>query len=139
MLAPLVCMQANELLGLGPGQVFVQRNVGNLASHKDTNCMSCLEYAVNVLKVRKGHRLDTGSASCSGFFGSPASTLCMMDLSCTPSSKECILCGMLGCVGRSECWAGHASQRIGCGDGFAVRRLARVATKAATRASYAVN
>jgi hypothetical protein len=46
-----VHLQANELLGLSPGQVFVQRNVGNLASHKDTNCMSCLEYAVNVLKV----------------------------------------------------------------------------------------
>ena len=37
---------ANELLGLGPGQVFVQRNVGNLATHKDMNVMSCLEYGV---------------------------------------------------------------------------------------------
>jgi hypothetical protein len=37
---------ANELLGLGPGEVFVQRNVGNLATHKDMNVMSCMEYAV---------------------------------------------------------------------------------------------
>lgn len=40
-------MPANELLGLGPGQVFVQRNVGNLATHKDMNVMSCLEYGVD--------------------------------------------------------------------------------------------
>jgi carbonic anhydrase len=38
-------------MGLPPGAVFVQRNVGNLATHKDMNCMSCVEYAVKVLKV----------------------------------------------------------------------------------------
>ena len=41
-------------MGLGPGEVFVQRNVGNLATHKDMNVMSCLEYGVEVLKVRGG-------------------------------------------------------------------------------------
>lgn len=45
-------LQANQILGLRPGEVFVQRNVGNLATHKDMNCMTCLEYAVNALKVK---------------------------------------------------------------------------------------
>ena len=45
--------QANEIIGLDPGQVFVQRNVGNLATHKDMNVMSCLEYAVKSLKVKR--------------------------------------------------------------------------------------
>ena len=31
----------------------MQRNVGNLATHKDMNCMTCLEYAVNALKVKQ--------------------------------------------------------------------------------------
>ncbi|GFR46033.1 hypothetical protein Agub_g7502 [Astrephomene gubernaculifera] len=43
---------ANAILGLEPGEVFVQRNVGNQATHTDLNCMSCLEYAVKELKVR---------------------------------------------------------------------------------------
>ncbi|KXZ44262.1 hypothetical protein GPECTOR_70g493 [Gonium pectorale] len=37
---------ASCILGLVPGEVFVQRNVGNMAIHTDVNCMSCLEYAV---------------------------------------------------------------------------------------------
>lgn len=44
-------LQANQILGLAPGEVFVQRNVGNLATHKDMNAMACLEFAVDVLKV----------------------------------------------------------------------------------------
>jgi hypothetical protein len=46
--------QANAILGLEPGEVFVQRNVGNQATHTDLNCMSCLEYSVKELKVRRG-------------------------------------------------------------------------------------
>ena len=53
---------ANELLGMGPGEVFVQRNVGNLATHKDMNCMSCLEYAVTALKVK--HIIVCGHYNC---------------------------------------------------------------------------
>jgi carbonic anhydrase len=55
-------IQANELLGMGPGTVFVQRNVGNLATHKDMNAMSCLEYAVSVLKVK--HVIVCGHYGC---------------------------------------------------------------------------
>jgi Carbonic anhydrase len=47
-------LQANQILGLAPGEVFVQRNVGNLATHKDMNAMACLEFAVDVLKVPSG-------------------------------------------------------------------------------------
>eukprot|EP00887_Chlorella_sp_A99_P005685 scaffold1.g5685.t1 len=53
---------ANELIGLGPGEVFVQRNVGNLATHKDMNVMSCMEYAVGVLKVK--HICVVGHYNC---------------------------------------------------------------------------
>lgn len=44
-------LQANQILGLAPGEIFVQRNVGNQAMHTDMNLMSCLEYAVKSLKV----------------------------------------------------------------------------------------
>ncbi|KAI8466903.1 MAG: carbonic anhydrase [Monoraphidium minutum] len=43
---------ANQILGLAPGEIFVQRNVGNQALHTDLNVMSCLEYAVKSLKVK---------------------------------------------------------------------------------------
>ena len=50
------------MLGLGLGEVFVQRNVGNLATHKDPNCMACLEYCVDHLKVK--HVLVVGHYNC---------------------------------------------------------------------------
>ena len=60
--------QPNPVLGLGLGEVFVQRNVGNLATHKDPNCMACLEYTVDHLKVKHvlvvGH-YNCGAAACS--------------------------------------------------------------------------
>ena len=51
-------MQANVVLGLAPGEVFVQRNVGNVASQKDLNVGACLEYSVDHLKVRLAHLCD---------------------------------------------------------------------------------
>lgn len=43
---------ANTIIGLDPGEVFVQRNVGNQASHRDMNCQSCIEFSVNALGVK---------------------------------------------------------------------------------------
>jgi hypothetical protein len=49
--AVFLLLQANQILGMAPGEIFVQRNVGNQAMHTDLNLMACLEYAVKSLKV----------------------------------------------------------------------------------------
>ena len=55
---------ANEIVGLGPGKMFVHRNVANLASPQDANYLSVLQYAVDVLKVK--HVLVVGHYGCGG-------------------------------------------------------------------------
>ncbi|PNH10217.1 Carbonic anhydrase 2 [Tetrabaena socialis] len=60
---------ANAILGLAPGEVFVQRNVGNQATHTDLNCMSCLEYAVKELKVRVRNIIVCGHYGCGAVKG----------------------------------------------------------------------
>ena len=55
---------ANEIVGLDPGELFVHRNVGNLAPPQDANYLSVLQFAVDVLQVK--HVMIVGHYGCGG-------------------------------------------------------------------------
>jgi len=55
---------ANQIMGLAPGEVFVHRNIANVMVHTDLNCMSVIQFAVDVLEVE--HILIVGHYGCGG-------------------------------------------------------------------------
>ena len=64
---------ANTIVGLAPGEVFVQRNVSNIVHADDDNCMSVIQYAVDVLRV--SHVIVCGHYHCGGVQAAMGPTL----------------------------------------------------------------
>src|SRR5213596_443979 len=55
---------ANEIVDLDPGELFVHRNVANVVVHSDLNCLSVIQFATDVIKVR--HIIVVGHSQCGG-------------------------------------------------------------------------
>eukprot|EP00882_Tetradesmus_deserticola_P017543 GHRQ01018794.1.p1 GENE.GHRQ01018794.1~~GHRQ01018794.1.p1 ORF type:complete len:296 (+),score=68.33 GHRQ01018794.1:120-890(+) len=85
---------ANQILGLAPGEIFVQRNVGNQAMHTDLNLMACLEYAVKSLKVK--------TVILCGHYNCGAVKAALQLPHTTPSLVNCWISDIRECRNRAE-------------------------------------